>query len=226
MVRDVDVHVGKIKYPTDFVVLGCSQDSFCPIIFGRHFLHTVGAIIDLPKERVFIKCAREELSFNFSKFTDKHLEKELHVKDQVEILACVVVASSDIVERYLLNQEEPFTHEEKEAFEQELSQQPPLLQLHIPPDDLGELPPPKGDPSFELEPLPDDLKYAYLDEKNIYHVIINANLSAGEEARLLDVLRAHRPAIGYSLDDLKGISPALCMHKINLEEDAKHVVDF
>jgi hypothetical protein len=34
MVRDVEVLVGKIKYPTDFIVLGCSQDSFCPIIFG------------------------------------------------------------------------------------------------------------------------------------------------------------------------------------------------
>ena len=44
--------------------------------------------------------------------------------------------------------------------------------------------------------------------------------------KLLEVLRAHRPAIGYSLDDLKGISPALCMHKINLEEDAKPVVDY
>ena len=32
--------------------------------------------------------------------------------------------------------------------------------------------------------------------------------------------------MGYSLDDLKGISPALCMHKINLEEDAKPVVDY
>jgi hypothetical protein len=56
--------------------------------------------------------------------------------------------------------------------------------------------------------------------KTIYHVIISGNLLAGEEARLLDVLRAHRPAIGYSLDDLKGISLALYMHKINLEEDA------
>jgi hypothetical protein len=33
MVRDVGVLVGKIKYPADFIVLGCSQDSFCPIIF-------------------------------------------------------------------------------------------------------------------------------------------------------------------------------------------------
>ena len=68
---------------------------------------------------------------------------------------------------------------------------------------MGELLPPKEDPSFELKPLPEELKYAFLDEKKIYHVIISANLSAGEEARLLDVLREHRPAIGYSLDDLK-----------------------
>jgi hypothetical protein len=100
------------------------------------------------------------------------------------------------------------------------------LQLHIPPDNLGKLPPPKEDPSFEIKPLPDDLKYAYLDEKNIYPIIISANLSVEEKERLLDVLRAHRPAIGYSLDVLKGISTALCMHKINLEEDAKPVVDY
>jgi hypothetical protein len=98
--------------------------------------------------------------------------------------------------------------------------------LHILLDNLGELPPPKGHPSFELKPLPQELKYAYLDEKNIYHVIISAKLSAEEEEKLLDALKAHRAAIGYSLDDLKGISPTLCMHKINLEEDAKRVVDF
>jgi hypothetical protein len=118
MVRDIGILVGKIKYPTDFIMLGCSQDSFCPIIFGRLFLHTVEARIDLPKERVYIKCAGEGLSFIFSKFTNKHLERELHFNDQVENLACVAVSSSDVVEQYLLNQEEPFTYEEKEALEQ------------------------------------------------------------------------------------------------------------
>jgi hypothetical protein len=67
MVRDVEVLVGKIKYPTDFIVLGFSQDSFCPVIFGRPFLHNVVAEISLPKEKVFIKCAGERLEFNFSK---------------------------------------------------------------------------------------------------------------------------------------------------------------
>jgi hypothetical protein len=55
----------------------------------------------------------EELSFNFSKFTNKHIDRKFHGKDQIETLASIVVASSDVVERYLLNQEEPFTHEEK-----------------------------------------------------------------------------------------------------------------
>ena len=78
---------------------------------------------------------------------------------------------------------------------------------------------------FELKPLPDTLKYAYLGEKKIYPVIISANLSEQEEERLLKILRKHRATIGYTLDDLKGISPTLCQHKINLEEDAKPVRD-
>ena len=78
---------------------------------------------------------------------------------------------------------------------------------------------------FELKPLPDTLKYAYLDEKKIYHVIISANLLEEEEERLLKSLKKHRAAIGYTLDDLKGIIPTLCQHKINLEEDAKLVHD-
>jgi hypothetical protein len=195
IVRDVEVLVEKIKYPADFVVLACPQDDFCPIIFGRPFLHTVGFEINLPKEKVFIKCAGEKLEFNFSKFIDKHVNKGLPTKDEVENLAYVVVASSDAVERYMLNQEELFSNEEREAIEQALSQQPHVLQLNIPPDNLGELPPPKGDPDFELKPLPDNLKYVYIDEKKIHPVIISANLSAEEESKLLDVLRAHRPAI-------------------------------
>ena len=44
-------------------------------------------------------------------------------------------------------------------------------------------PPPKGDPMFEIKQLPDTLKYAYLDEEKIYHVITIANLSEHEEER-------------------------------------------
>ena len=41
----------------------------------------------------------------------------------------------------------------------------------------------------------------------------------------MKVLSKHRAAIGYTLDDLKGISPTLCQHNINMEPDAKPVVD-
>ena len=41
----------------------------------------------------------------------------------------------------------------------------------------------------------------------------------------MKTLKKHRAAIGYTLDDLKVISPTLCQHKINLEDNAKPVTD-
>ena len=38
------------------------------------------------------------------------------------------------------------------------------------------------------------------------------------------MLRTHKAALGWSISDLRGISPARCMHKILLEDDAKPVV--
>src|SRR3954466_4190747 len=88
--------------------------------------------------------------------------------------------------------------------------QPELLKHNLPMEDLGTTLPPKGDPVFELKPLPDDLKYAYLDDKKIYPVIISSKLLGKEEERLLEILKKHRGSIGYTLDDLKGISPTIC----------------
>ena len=114
---------------------------------------------------------------------------------------------------------------ERREIDEVFFKQGPILKHNLPVEILGDPPPPKGDPVFELKPLPDTLKYAYLDEKKIYPVIISVNLSEHEEERLLKTLKKHRAAIGYTLDDLKGISPTLCQHKINLEEDAKLVRD-
>ena len=51
-----------------------------------------------------------------------------------------------------------------------------FLKHNLPIEILGDPPPPKGDPEFELKPLPDNLKYVYLGEKKIYPVIISATL--------------------------------------------------
>ena len=41
----------------------------------------------------------------------------------------------------------------------------------------------------------------------------------------MEILQKHRKAIGYTLDDLKCISPVLCQHTINVQPDARPVVD-
>ena len=72
------------------------------------------------------------------------------------------------------------------------------MKHNLPVEILGDPPPPNGDPVFELKPLPHTLKYAYLDENKMYHVIISDNLSEQEEEKLLKTLKKHRAAIGYS----------------------------
>jgi hypothetical protein len=73
----------------------------------------------------------------------------------------------------------------------------------------------------ELKPLPYTLKYKYLDPSESLPVIIAADLNETQEQKLLDVLKEHKEAIGWSIGDIKGISFAVVMHKIHLEENAK-----
>ena len=89
--------------------------------------------------------------------------------------------------------------------------QGPILKHNLHAEILGDPPPPKGDPVFELKPLPDNLKYAYLDGKKIYPVIISANLSEREEERLLKTLKSTE----LLLDILWMISRALVPHYAN-----------
>jgi hypothetical protein len=80
-----------------------------------------------------------------------------------------------------------------------------------------EVPKKKGDeelPPSELKPLPEELRYEFLDEMNKYPIIIRANLSEEEKDKLMKTLKNHRKAFGYSIEDLKGISPSICMHRI------------
>ena len=82
----------------------------------------------------------------------------------------------------------------------------------------------KEPPNLELKQLPTHLRYAYLDQLKHYLVIINASLEKNEEEKLLRVLRKYKDAIGWTISDIKGISPAVCTHKILMEESFKPVV--
>ncbi|CAN6679378.1 unnamed protein product [Malus baccata var. baccata] len=76
-------------------------------------------------------------------------------------------------------------------------------------------------PTLELKPLPSHLKYVFLGEDQTLPVIISSSLTAQEEDKLIRVLKEHKFAIGWTLADIKGISPTTCMHRILLEEGAK-----
>ena len=76
-----------------------------------------------------------------------------------------------------------------------------------------------------LKYLPSHLKYAYLELPKNKPVIISARLSDAEEQRLLEILRKHKESIAWSIEDLKGISPSICMQKILLEESARPTIE-
>ena len=76
---------------------------------------------------------------------------------------------------------------------------------------------------MELKELPKHLKYAYLGDAKTLPVIIASDLNAIQEEKLLRVLREYKPALGWTLADIKGINPSVCMHHILLESDAKPV---
>ena len=76
-----------------------------------------------------------------------------------------------------------------------------------------------------LKELPNHLKYAYLELPKSKQMIISSRLSDAEEQKLLKILKNYQRSIAWSIDELKGIIPSICMHKILLEENAKPSVE-
>ncbi|KAL4342362.1 hypothetical protein GQ457_08G031200 [Hibiscus cannabinus] len=80
-------------------------------------------------------------------------------------------------------------------------------------------------PKLELKQLPEQLKYVYLGNNKTLPVIISSKLQTDQEERLIATLRQHKEALGWTIADIKGISPTICMHKILLDEKHKPTVD-
>jgi hypothetical protein len=76
-------------------------------------------------------------------------------------------------------------------------------------------------PDLELKALPDNLKYVFLGDNNTLLVIIAKGLTSVQEEKLVKLLCDHKTAIGWTLVDIKGISPSMCMHHILLKDNAK-----
>ena len=76
-----------------------------------------------------------------------------------------------------------------------------------------------------LKKLPSHLKYEFLEPEKRKPVIISVALTKAEEHKLLEILRKYKEAIAWSIKDLKGISPSICMHKILLNDNAKTSIE-
>ena len=68
---------------------------------------------------------------------------------------------------------------------------PPILQAH----------------ELELKPMRDNLKYVFIGNNNSLPIIIAKGLTNAQEEKLVKLLRNHKTAIGWTLADIKGISP-------------------
>jgi len=96
-----------------------------------------------------------------------------------------------------------YNKDEKKAFEQLRKESRPSIEV-----------PPK----LDLKSLPSHLRYVFLGKSSTLPIIISAHLTKEEEEELLNVLRRHIRALGWSIADIKGISHSFRMHKILMED--------
>lgn len=63
--------------------------------------------------------------------------------------------------------------------------------------------------------------YEFLDSELNHPIIVNTYLGRDKTEKLLVMLKRYLEEIGYTINDLKGINPSVCMYKILLERDSK-----
>ena len=80
-------------------------------------------------------------------------------------------------------------------------------------------------PTFELKLLPSHLKYTYLGHNNTLFVIISSTVDADQERSLVDMIGKYRKVIRWTMADIKGISPSICMYKILLEDYYRNSIE-
>ncbi|XP_056688094.1 uncharacterized protein [Spinacia oleracea] len=70
VVEDVLVKVGEFAFPVDFVVMDMKEDFEIPFVFGRPFLATSQALIDVPRGQMIIKAQDKKVIFKI--FDDRN----------------------------------------------------------------------------------------------------------------------------------------------------------
>ncbi|XP_071939803.1 uncharacterized protein [Coffea arabica] len=238
--EDILVQIDNLIFPADFYVLDMEDDNSnsSPILLGRPFLKTARTKID-----VFTGTLTMEFDGGVIKFSIYDAMKypgESHsvfVIDVIDSLAqqnfefnnddaLKVAISTGLYQENLqkIKGKFVFPFELQEVIFELNSLCPEFSNvsyLELPLSHSQLLPSIVQAPKVELKQLPDNLKYAFLGDGDTLAVIISSKLTALEEEKLIRVLKDHKEAIGWTVTDIKGLSPATCMHRILLEDGAK-----
>ena len=68
ILENVPVRIGQFYIPTDFIIMDIKEDNVTPIILGRPFLATVGAIIDVKRGKLTFEVGEEKVEFILTQF--------------------------------------------------------------------------------------------------------------------------------------------------------------
>ncbi|KAJ9557548.1 hypothetical protein OSB04_012162 [Centaurea solstitialis] len=206
-IEDVLVQVDKFIFPTDFIILDCEVDADISIILGRPFLATGRTLIDVQKGELTMRVQDQEVTFSV-------LDSLRYPGEREECLTLSTIESfcqdrsiGEILGMTMSDSEEEDDFEDLE---------PPLVNAAF--EVLENMDRKTLVPSLELKQLPSHLKYAFLEKPDKLPVIISSTLEEDQENQLIQVLKQHTKAIGWTIADLKGISPTICQHKIILED--------
>ncbi|XP_062100161.1 uncharacterized protein LOC133806041 [Humulus lupulus] len=201
---------------------------------GRLFLAMGRTLIDVQKGKLTMRVQDEKVTINVFKAMRYPAEiEECSLISVVDSLATKVMETSQYEDPLkIVMLYEPNNDEEEECLAWfEASSQGLKTRTWFEPLELSsqvfKVPKPSIEEPLELElkALPSHLRYAFLGPSSKLPIIISGKLSVEQEEKLLDVLRQHKKAIGWTIADIRGISPSLCKHKIMLEDDKKGFIE-
>jgi len=91
-IEDIPVEAGGIYIPTDFVVLDMDEDNQVPILLGRPFLATSGAIVDVKGGRIAFRVSDEMVGFGMETFNKEPFD-----------FSCCMIDDHSVKERFLVS---------------------------------------------------------------------------------------------------------------------------
>nr|XP_009784062.1 PREDICTED: uncharacterized protein LOC104232536 [Nicotiana sylvestris] len=222
IIKNVLVRLDKFVFPVDFIVLEMKECPDKPIILGRPFFATGRAIIDVHQGQLILRVDEERVIFYMQKiqrFSGDEASSSCFSIDMISDLADEFKDDQlifDSMERCLTESgtaqdDNPTIRREAKILEKDSEDK--------------EIQSEEVKPKIELKVFPSHLKYVYIEQEQ-FPVIISSSLTAEQEERQIQVLKSHKGAIGWTVEDIKGISPAIWYNQIPISPEDQDKTTF